>query len=47
MATNVELETNNGFEHQTEGMALNAKRKKDMMALNDKLETNNYFLTPN
>ena len=41
MALNVELETNNGFERQTEDMALNAKLKKNMMALSAELKTNN------
>ena len=40
MALDVKPKTNNGFERQTENMALNAKQKRDMMALNVELRTN-------
>ena len=41
VALNVELETNNDFERQTKDVALNAKLKKRMVALNTGLETTN------
>ena len=38
MALNAELRTNDGSECQTGYVTLNAKWKRDMMALNTKLE---------